>query len=155
MFACQFYISSCRRTTCIRKWRKYVCIIYEKRYFVLKDITSVLISSFRILTKRWIYYFLLKLTIYQRKLNLLSKSYKLFFILCRSIASSDSFTRPVEKVDLAAALIALKTRHSLSAVCINDICSLLCILNVPDAPRSWFHVNKALVNPLVSPLDRK
>jgi len=32
---------------------------------------------------------------------------------------------------------------------------LLCILNVPDAPRSWFHVNKALVNPLVSPLDRK
>jgi hypothetical protein len=61
----------------------------------------------------------------------------------------------VEKVDLAAALIALKNRHSLSARCINDICSLLCILNVPDAPRSWFHVTKAFNKSFTSPLDRK
>ena len=52
-------------------------------------------------------------------------------------------------------MIALKTRHSLSAVCINDICSLLCLLNVPNASRSWFHVNKALVRSHIPPLDRK
>ncbi|CAF4906207.1 unnamed protein product [Rotaria sp. Silwood1] len=68
--------------------------------------------------------------------------------------SSDSLSRPIEKVDLAAALVALKNRHSLSAVCINDICSLLCVLNVPGAPRSWFQVKKALDKSCASSLDR-
>ncbi|CAF3949357.1 unnamed protein product [Adineta steineri] len=72
-----------------------------------------------------------------------------------STATQDSFTRPVAKVDLAAALVALKNRHSLSAVCVNDICSLLCILNVPNAPRSWFHVQKSFDSAFVSSLDRK
>ncbi|CAF4358105.1 unnamed protein product [Rotaria sp. Silwood2] len=69
--------------------------------------------------------------------------------------SKTSSIRPIEKIDLASALASLKTRHSLSAVCINDICSLLCLLNVPDAPRSWFQVKKALNKSFVSPLDRK
>ncbi|CAF1640548.1 unnamed protein product, partial [Rotaria sordida] len=68
--------------------------------------------------------------------------------------SSDSLSRPIEKVDLAATLVALKNRHSLSAVCINDICSLLCVLNVPGAPRSWFQIKKALDKSCASTLDR-
>jgi hypothetical protein len=56
---------------------------------------------------------------------------------------SNSVTRPVEKIDIATALIALKTRHCLSTVCINDICSLLCTLNVPNSPRTWFQVKRA------------
>jgi hypothetical protein len=31
----------------------------------------------------------------------------------------------------------------------------LCILNVPDAPSSWFHINKVFINSLATPLDRK
>ncbi|CAF4450948.1 unnamed protein product [Rotaria socialis] len=69
-------------------------------------------------------------------------------------SSNASSTRSIEKVDLAAALVSLKTRHSLSAVCINDLCSLLCLLNVHDAPRSWFHVKKALNKSFGSTLDR-
>ncbi|CAF5002379.1 unnamed protein product, partial [Rotaria sp. Silwood1] len=68
--------------------------------------------------------------------------------------SSNSLSRPIEKVDLATTLVALKNRHSLSAVCINDICSLLCVLKVPDAPRSWFQVKKALNKTCASILDR-
>jgi hypothetical protein len=53
-------------------------------------------------------------------------------------------------------LTALKTRHSLSAVCINDICSLLHILNVPNAPRSWYEVKKAFnESSFISKTDHK
>ncbi|CAF1505223.1 unnamed protein product [Rotaria magnacalcarata] len=69
-------------------------------------------------------------------------------------SSNASSTRSIENFDLAAALVSLKTRHSLSAVCINDLCSLLCLLNVHDAPRSWFHVKKALNKSFGSTLDR-
>ncbi|CAF1218363.1 unnamed protein product [Rotaria magnacalcarata] len=68
--------------------------------------------------------------------------------------SSDPLSRPIEKVDLAVALVALKNRHSLSGVCINDICSLLCVLNVPGAHRSWYQVKKALNKSHSSSLDR-
>ncbi|CAF2146016.1 unnamed protein product [Rotaria magnacalcarata] len=69
-------------------------------------------------------------------------------------SSNASSTRSIENFDLAAALVSLKTRHSLSAICINDLCSLLCLLNVHDAPRSWFHVKKALNKSFGSTLDR-
>ena len=69
--------------------------------------------------------------------------------------SDKSSIRSIEKVDLAASLVSLKTRHSLSTVCISDLCSLLCLLNVSNAPRSWFHVKKALNKSFASELDRK
>lgn len=72
----------------------------------------------------------------------------------RFITSPDVPKRPIEKVDVAAALIALKNRHCLSAVCINDICSLLSKLNVPNAPRSWFRVKQALNQSIAMPLSR-
>ncbi|CAF4188742.1 unnamed protein product [Rotaria magnacalcarata] len=68
--------------------------------------------------------------------------------------NSDPLSRPIEKVDLAVALVALKNRHYLSGVCINDICSLLCVLNVPGAHRSWYQVKKALNKSHSSSLDR-
>lgn len=63
--------------------------------------------------------------------------------------------RSIEKIDIAAALVALKTRHSLSVVCIDDICKLLKLLNVSDAPRSWFYIKKALKSSCDSELCRK
>ena len=52
-------------------------------------------------------------------------------------------------------MVVLKIRHSLSAVCLNDICSLPCLFKVPNAPRGWFHIKKSFTNSLASPLDRK
>lgn len=39
-------------------------------------------------------------------------------------------------------------------MCISDICSLLFILNVPNIPRSWFHVKKAFNESTATSLDR-
>jgi hypothetical protein len=64
-------------------------------------------------------------------------------------------TRSIDKIDMAAVLVALKTRHCLSASCIDDICSLLSLLKVPNAPCSWFHVKTALDRSSISPLVRK
>lgn len=58
------------------------------------------------------------------------------------------------KIDIAAALIALKTRHRLSAKCIDDVCSLLNVLKVNDAPTSWFSVKNAFNRSYVAPLSR-
>lgn len=52
-------------------------------------------------------------------------------------------------------MVALKHRHSLSGVCVNEICSLLCILNVPNAPSSWFQVKICFDELNISGLDRK
>lgn len=62
--------------------------------------------------------------------------------------------RPIEKIDIAAALVTLKTRHCLSVVCVNDLCKLLHLLKVNDAPRSWFHIKKSLNNSCDSSLCR-
>ncbi|CAF1478379.1 unnamed protein product [Adineta steineri] len=71
-----------------------------------------------------------------------------------SSTHSDARARPIEKIDIAAALISIKTRHSLSAVCVNDICLLLKLLNVPNAPHSWFHVKQAFNNSSIVLLSR-
>lgn len=48
-----------------------------------------------------------------------------------------------------------KARHTLSAVCMDDLCALLCLLKVPNAPRSWFRIKQPFDDALSSASDRR
>ncbi|CAF4643634.1 unnamed protein product, partial [Rotaria sp. Silwood2] len=59
---------------------------------------------------------------------------------------SDKKGSRMEAIDIAAALIILKSRHRLSNKCLSDILNLLHILGVPNVPTSWWKCKKLIRN---------
>ncbi|CAF1429580.1 unnamed protein product [Rotaria sp. Silwood1] len=64
--------------------------------------------------------------------------------------SNEISQTPPEK-DIAAALVLLKVRHRISTKGINDLCKLLKLLKMPNAPRSFYRIKRLLLpNPSAS-----
>ncbi|CAF2062678.1 unnamed protein product, partial [Rotaria magnacalcarata] len=51
--------------------------------------------------------------------------------------SQPSIKRNLTKKEIATALIILKVRHKLTTRAVSDICRLLCLFHVPNAPKSF------------------
>ena len=66
-------------------------------------------------------------------------TYCIFIVYCEYILYRNS--KPTEK-EIATTLILLKTRHKLSNTCIRDMCHLLRILKVHNAPKSYSRITR-------------
>ena len=52
--------------------------------------------------------------------------------------------RPTTPKDIACLLVLFKHRHQLSIQCISDLLKLLSLLEVKNAPRSWYHLKQLI-----------
>ena len=72
-------------------------------------------------------------------------TYCIFIIYCECILYRNS--KPTEK-EIAITLILLKARHKLSNTCIRDMCHLLRILKVHNAPKNYSRITRIFTEKL-------
>lgn len=74
------------------------------------------------------------------------------FLLRYLCDDSSSIRRNLTKIEISTALLILKAKHKLTTSAMTDICSLLHLLKVPKAPKSFAVIKRILTSTDTNPV---